>query len=207
MQKIVENGDRTTTVTLDGGECEVIFSQRYNVFAVSADSDITVALKSGKAAGDDGTMVCKAGESIMYPHMAQLDRVYLTGSGEVRVFASNVAVNPFKVQAKGGVTIDILMPPGRYASGSDNVILDLAGDMSDYALCVLTVSAHNAEMRENASNEDFQYLFSYNEQFSPYMITASNLSGIILKSDTLTSSQIQINKNGLGRYYSLIGIR
>ncbi|MCM1523828.1 MAG: hypothetical protein NC120_05160 [Ruminococcus sp.] len=102
MKKFVQNNARTATVTLDGGECEVIFGSRYNVFSVQSENDITVSLESGRTAGDDGVMLCKGGESIMYPHMMRLDRLYITGTGKVNVFASNEAVNPFKKRGKGG---------------------------------------------------------------------------------------------------------
>ena len=102
MKKIIGGGNRTASIALDGSECEVIFGSRYNVFAVKSDSEVTVALESGKSKGDDGVMVCSAGGSIMYPHMRQLDRCYITGSGSVQIFASNEAVNPFKVRRKGG---------------------------------------------------------------------------------------------------------
>ena len=103
MEKIVESGERITTIVLDGTECAVKFASKYRVFCVKSDSDVTVSLASGKSAGDDGVMVCKAGESIMYPHMRQLDTVYITGSGNVTVYAGNEAVNPFKGGQKGGV--------------------------------------------------------------------------------------------------------
>ena len=103
MEKIVSPGERVTTFTLDGTECAVKFATKYRVFCVKSDSNVTVALASGKSAGDDGVMVCKAGESIMYPHMRQLDTVYITGSGSVAVYAGNEAVNPFKDGQKGGV--------------------------------------------------------------------------------------------------------
>ena len=109
MQEFIKNGNRTKNITLNGSECEVIFDSTYTVFSVKADSEVTVALESGKAAGDDGAMVCPAGESIMYPHMQRRDRLYITGSGNVSVFASNVVVNPFKKLAKGG---DVKPKPG-----------------------------------------------------------------------------------------------
>lgn len=102
MKKIIGGGNRAASITLDGSECEVIFGSRYNVFAIRSDGEVTVALESGKVKGDDGVMICSAGESIMYPHMRGIDRCYITGSGNVQIFASNTAVNPFKGQAKGG---------------------------------------------------------------------------------------------------------
>lgn len=102
MQKIVTKGDRTAQVTLDGGECEVVFDSRYNFFSVEADNDVVVSLKSGKTADDDGVMICKGGGAIKYDHMKSLDRVYVTGSGKVQVVASNTSVENFKKARRGG---------------------------------------------------------------------------------------------------------
>ena len=110
MKKIIGGGNRAASITLDGSECEVIFGSKYNVFAVKSDSEVTVALESGKSKGDDGVMVCSAGESIMYPHMRGLDRCYITGSGNVQIFSSNEAVNPFKVRLRGGDDVAALLP-------------------------------------------------------------------------------------------------
>lgn len=201
-----------TTITLDG-ETLIEFEKGYPYYFVTnkTDTDMYISMHPNIIPKSDGVYTVPAGGTERIGTGYSFDKFYIIGNGEAYIRGEITAAFPsFKSQAKGGVTgvnIDILMPPGNYASGSDDVILDLAGDMSDYALCVLTVSARDYEMRESYSYEDFQYLFSYNEQFSPDMVVATNLSGIILKSDTLTSSQIQINKNGLGRYYSLIGIR
>ena len=110
MKKIIGGGNRAASITLDGSECEVIFGSKYNVFAVKSDSEVTVALESGKSKGDDGVMVCPAGESIMYPHMRRIDRCYITGAGNVQIFASNTAVNPFKGRSKGGDDRAALLP-------------------------------------------------------------------------------------------------
>lgn len=118
MEKIVSPGERVTTFTLDGTECAVKFASKYRVFCVKSDSDVTVSLASGKSAGDDGVMVCKAGESIMYPHMRQLDTVYITGSGNVTVYAGNEAVNPFKGDAKGGETSGCIFSTDEQVAGT-----------------------------------------------------------------------------------------
>lgn len=96
MKKIIENGERVATITLDGSECEVVFSNNYSVFNVRSSGDVVVALESGKAKGDDGTMLCKSGEPVCYPHMREQNKLYLTGSGEVTVFASNEPIPLFK---------------------------------------------------------------------------------------------------------------
>ncbi|MCM1578244.1 MAG: hypothetical protein NC078_05530 [Ruminococcus sp.] len=108
MRKIVENGERIAFVQLDGGECEVVFSGKYKVFAVQSEEDVTVALESGKTAEDDGVMVCKGGGSVLLPHMKQRDRLYITGTGKVRAAALNDVVNPFKNAGKGGDKENIL---------------------------------------------------------------------------------------------------
>lgn len=102
MKKAISGGNRTASIVLDGSECEVIFGSRYNVFSVRSDSEVTVALESGKVKGDDGVMTCPAGGSVMYPHMQQRNKCYITGSGNVQIFASNEVVNPFKKRSKGG---------------------------------------------------------------------------------------------------------
>lgn len=101
MKKIIENGERVATITLDGSECEVVFSSNYSVFNVRSSGDVVVALESGKAKGDDGTMLCKSGEPVFYPHMRKLNKLYLTGSGEVTVFASNEPIPLFKSALTG----------------------------------------------------------------------------------------------------------
>ena len=128
MKKIIGGGNRTASIVLDGGECEVIFGSRYNVFAVKSDSEVTVALESGKSKGDDGVMVCPAGESIMYPHMRGLDRCYITGAGNVQIFASNIAVNPFKKFGKGG---DVKPTPTDYIQDGLKLMFVLDGRDSE----------------------------------------------------------------------------
>lgn len=128
MKKIIGGGNRTASITLDGSECEIIFGSKYNVFAVRSDSEVTVALESGKIKGDDGVMVCPAGGSIMYPHMRQLDKCYITGSGNVQIFASNEAVNPFKGWSKGG---DVKPTPTDYIQDGLELMFALDGSDSD----------------------------------------------------------------------------
>lgn len=128
MKKIIGGGNRTASIVLDGSECEVIFGSRYNVFAIRSDGEVTVALESGKVKGDDGVMVCPAGESIMYPHMQQLDRCYITGSGSVKIFALNEAVNPFKIAGKGG---DVKPTPTDYIQDGLELMLVLDGRDSE----------------------------------------------------------------------------
>lgn len=96
MLKTVTSGERSATVILDGTECEVRFSSGYNVVSVRAEGDTLIALDSGKADGDDGTVICKAGGTVMYPHMRNASSVFLTGTGKAEIIVSNEAVNPFK---------------------------------------------------------------------------------------------------------------
>lgn len=108
MLKNVASGERSVTVVLDGTECEVRFSSGYNVVSVRAEGDTLIALDSGKASGDDGTVMCKAGGTVMYPHMRNKSSVFLTGSGTAEIIVSNEAVNPFKsapVNGGGGAKI------------------------------------------------------------------------------------------------------
>ena len=109
MLKTVTSGERSATVTLDGTECEVRFSSGYNVVSVRAEGDTLIALDSGKSAGDDGTVMCKGGGTVMYPHMRNASSVFLTGTGKAEIIVSNEAVNPFKSApvsgGGGGATI------------------------------------------------------------------------------------------------------
>lgn len=96
MLKTVTSGERSATVILDGTECEVRFSSGYNVVSVRAEGDTLIALDSGRSAGDDGTVMCKGGGTVMYPHMRNASSVFLTGTGKAEIIVSNEAVNPFK---------------------------------------------------------------------------------------------------------------
>ncbi len=104
MEKIVKSGERVTHVTLDGTECAVRFSAEYRVFYVKSEgSEVLVSLRSGAVRGDDGTLICPSGGSVGYPHMRHVNTVYLTGTGDVTVFAGNEAdAAPFKSAAQGG---------------------------------------------------------------------------------------------------------
>lgn len=108
MLKTVTSGERSATVILDGTECEVRFSSGYNYVNVRAEGDTLIALDSGKSAGDDGTVICKAGGALTYPHMRNKASVFLTGTGKAEIIVSNEAINSFKsapVNGGGGAKI------------------------------------------------------------------------------------------------------
>lgn len=109
MEKIVKPGERIANVTLDGSECAVTFSSGFNVFELKneSDSDISMALESGAAAGDDGVITVPSGESFNYIHMRNVSTVYLTGTGTAAVIAKNTAVSCFSRAAKGGENAEI----------------------------------------------------------------------------------------------------
>lgn len=102
MSYNVAKGERMATIALKGSELEVIFDSKYNAFNVKSDSDVTVALSPGKSKGDDGVMIARKDEPVFYPHMRSLNKVYITGEGEVTVFALNETVPVFKRGGKGG---------------------------------------------------------------------------------------------------------
>ncbi|MCC8042641.1 MAG: hypothetical protein LIO69_03915 [Oscillospiraceae bacterium] len=104
MVKTVSSGERITTVTLEGDECEVILSRGFNVFEISnqSDGDMLMSLQSGAAEGDDGAITVAQGKAFTYKHMRNLDRLYLTGTGAVVVVAANDTNNPFNRGSEGG---------------------------------------------------------------------------------------------------------
>lgn len=123
MEKIVQNGERITNLELNGNECKVKFSNKYSNFEVKAkDGDVLIALKSGKNANDDGVLLCPSGESVVYPYADATDTIYLQGSGEVTVIASNGSIRSFKIETKGGGHSEAIIKPisitknGRYSA-------------------------------------------------------------------------------------------
>lgn len=104
MVKTVTSGERIATVTLEGDECEVIFSRGFNVFEISnrSDGDVLMSLQSGAAEGDDGAITVAQGKAFTYKHMRNLDRLYLTGTGAVVVVAANDTNNSFNRGSEGG---------------------------------------------------------------------------------------------------------
>ncbi|MBQ7782403.1 MAG: hypothetical protein IJ368_00375 [Oscillospiraceae bacterium] len=93
MQKIIGDGQRASgRFALDGTECEVIFSSPFRCFEVKNEGmgDIVISAESGKTASDSGVMVVAAQTSATYAHMRSgVDRIYITGSGNVQVVAKN----------------------------------------------------------------------------------------------------------------------
>ncbi len=135
MEKIVKSGERVTHVTLDGTECAVRFSAEYRVFYVKSEgSEVLVSLRSGAVRGDDGTLICPSGGSVGYPHMRHVNTVYLTGTGDVTVFAGNEAdAAPFKSAAQGGGAASGSGVSQSYVDSRDNAILDAAKSYADSA--------------------------------------------------------------------------
>lgn len=64
----------------------------------------------------------------MYPHLRNLDRCYITGTGSVQIFASNEAVNPFKKHKRGG---DAKPEPADYIQDGLITMFPLDGSYSD----------------------------------------------------------------------------
>lgn len=122
----VKNGERIATINLDGTECAVKFSSKFTVFEVknNGTAAVVMAIESGKASGEDGAVTIPSGESFCYPHMRNVDTVYLTGSGKCIVIAKNTAEQSFKsaLALSGGGAIDSYSKTesdARYAQKSD----------------------------------------------------------------------------------------
>ena len=106
MVKVVENGERICTVTLDGSESSVVFQNDYRYFAVqnNSDTDINISLKRGFLSVDDGVMTVVAGSSVLFPHMrSNVNQFFVKGTGKIQVCATNEPINPFRnAPAAGG---------------------------------------------------------------------------------------------------------
>lgn len=114
MVKVVENGERICTVTLDGSESSVVFQNDYKYFAVKNESDaaVYVCLNRDIVEGADGVMTIGSKESALFAHMKpHVNMFFVKGTGTIQVVASNTAVNSFKVapvsSGGGGETIAI----------------------------------------------------------------------------------------------------
>ena len=110
MVKVVENGERICTVTLDGSESSVVFQNDYRYFAVqnNSDTDINISLKRGFSSVDDGVMTVVAGSSVLFPHMrSNVNQFFVKGTGKIQVCATNEPINPFvnaPAKSSGGGT-------------------------------------------------------------------------------------------------------
>ena len=99
MVKVVENGERICTVTLDGSESSIVFQNDYKYFAVKNESNaaVYVSLNRDIVEGADGVMTIGSKESALFAHMKpHVNMFFVKGTGKIQVFASNAAVNPFK---------------------------------------------------------------------------------------------------------------
>ena len=99
MVKVVENGERICTVTLDGSESSIVFQNDYKYFAVKneSDADVYVSLNRDIVEGADGVMTIGSKESALFAHMKpNVNMFFVKGKGKIQVFASSNAVNPFK---------------------------------------------------------------------------------------------------------------
>ena len=59
MVKVVENGERICTVTLDGSECSIVFQSHYKYFTIKNESDsaVYISLRRGIIPEYDGVMM------------------------------------------------------------------------------------------------------------------------------------------------------
>ena len=96
----VKSGEQYAKITITDAET-VKFSDKWDVFAVKGD-DITVKLNSTDT-GDGVYNTDDTGGAVIIAHGRRLDTMYLTGTGDVIVWAGASAVDcPFKSGAKGG---------------------------------------------------------------------------------------------------------
>ena len=96
----VARGARYTKLTIS--ESQVVkFSTKYNVFGVKGDN-ITVSL-TPDAEGDGVYNTSDGDGSILIAHYSNCDTLYLTGTGDVIIWAGNNPADcPFKKTGKGG---------------------------------------------------------------------------------------------------------
>lgn len=151
MEKIVLPGERVTTVTLDGSECAVKFSRPFRAFSVRNDgnTDVYIALESGKSAGDDGVISVSPGASDTYFHGRQLDTCYLFGNtgGKVQIKAQDTDSNSFHKKGKGGDVPGGNLDPIKYALMAADY--DVGDDPSTWADTV------------RAKYQDYDYRLDY----------------------------------------------
>lgn len=102
MDYIVEQGMDLATIELEE-ETKVIFSFIPKIYAVKAvEGTVTVALRAGAEAGEDGVRSISDGEvTLIKPTLDE--KIYINGTATVEVWAGDSAVeSPFKKQPKGG---------------------------------------------------------------------------------------------------------
>ena len=87
-------------ITLAGTETEIKFPRNYPVFGVKGEN-ITVALTAGAVSNTRST--ADTDGVVMWAHKENIDTMYLTGTGDVIVWAGDRAEEcPFKTGGKGG---------------------------------------------------------------------------------------------------------
>lgn len=141
MVKVVDNGERICTVTLDGSESSVVFQNDYRYFAVqnNSDTDINISLKRGFSSVDDGVMTVVAGSSVLFPHMrSNVNQFFVKGTGKIQVCATNEPINPFvNAPAKssgGGIEGDYYtkaQSDAKYVQASSLAVIATSGRYSD----------------------------------------------------------------------------
>ena len=87
-------------ITLTGTETEIKFPRNYPVFGVKGEN-ITVALTAGAVSNTRST--ADTDGVVMWAHKENIDTMYLTGTGDVIVWAGDRPEEcPFKIGGKGG---------------------------------------------------------------------------------------------------------
>ena len=98
---VVSSAARYAKLTISGSET-VKFPRQFNVFGVKGDN-ITVSL-TPNTTGDGVYNTADGDGSILIAHYSNINTMYLTGSGDVIVWAGNNPDDcPFKRGGKGGV--------------------------------------------------------------------------------------------------------
>ena len=97
----VKTGEKYAKITISGTET-VKFASRYNCFGVIG-KNIKMSLESGVFTGDGVLDTADFGGSAVNTHYRNLDTVYLSGSGDVIVWAGDSPLDcPFNIGGKGG---------------------------------------------------------------------------------------------------------
>lgn len=178
----VRSGEQYAKITITDAET-VKFSDKWDVFAVKGEG-ITVKL----AANDSGDGVYSTDDldgSVIIAHNRRLDTMYLTGTGDVIVWAGASAVDcPFKKKAKGG---------GSGGSSETNII-PLATPS------VVKIEGYEGDAYRSEINGVYMWKsYDYGNQVSCYIDVSTIVSSDILCSNT---AKIKLGAALYSNYYS-----
>lgn len=179
--KTVTAGENYTTVEVDTAEVVKFSFASASLSVKVIEGEITVALRQGAQAEDDGTITVSEGETEMFNHYRMnVDTYYLTGSGKAVLHASNmVEVNPFEGKGKGG------------DGGGDNI--------------ELTQAQYDALTPEEKSSETVYFITDAEAEydFSTEQMAVINSNTVALSYPNLVDKDAEgVTKNG---YYNAQG--